>query len=256
MKPAKHLIRQAFNGAAASYDAAADVQRQACRTLARRLPGTRTTQTLLDAGCGTGFALALLRDRFPAAARIALDHAPAMLARARTTDPAALALGGDLEHLPLATASLDLYWSSLAVQWCDLARSLAEAARVLRPGGRLLLATLGQRTFAELRQAFAASDRHRHTLDFLPAGAIAPLALAARFSDIHVEHTPVVTHHADLPTLLRAVKAIGANQVGAGRRTGLMSRTAFARASEAYESLRQPAGLPLTYDLIYLEATR
>ena len=58
----------------------------------------------------------------------------------------------------------------------------------------------------------------------------------------------------DFRTLLQAVKAIGANRVGAGRRSGLLGRAAFRRAEMACETLRTPAGLPLTYDVITLYA--
>jgi malonyl-CoA O-methyltransferase len=35
-----------------------------------------------------------------------------------------------------------------------------------------------------------------------------------------------------------------------------MSRATFQRAEAAYEQLRTPAGLPLTYDVIYLYARK
>jgi malonyl-CoA O-methyltransferase len=63
-------------------------------------------------------------------------------------------------------------------------------------------------------------------------------------------------HYPDFASLMRAVKAIGANQVGAGRRRGLMGRATLARAGAAIEQLREPAGLPLTYDVITLSARR
>lgn len=252
MHPAKHLIRRAFNQAATTYDAAAALQRHACEHMARHLRHDDSPQRLLDAGCGTGYGLRLLQQRYPAALAIGVDLAPAMLQQALPFP----GIAGDLEQLPLASASIDLYWSSLTVQWCDLERVLHEAARILRPDGQLLLSTLGPATFGELRTAFAASDRHRHTLEFLPAAVIPGLAIKAGLGKVHLEHTPVLTYHADLKSLLRSVKAIGANQLGAGRRSGLMSRAAFARAEAAYETQRQTEGLPLTYDLIYLAASR
>jgi malonyl-CoA O-methyltransferase len=68
------------------------------------------------------------------------------------------------------------------------------------------------------------------------------------------KNTREIAHYADFKSLLRAVKAIGANQLGAGRRTALLSRDAFARAELAAEALRLPDGLPLTYDVITLHA--
>ncbi len=252
-KPSKARIRAAFERAAPTYDAAAVVQRRVCDLLAAGLPAMSPVDRLLDAGCGTGFAQPLLQQRFPAAHAIALDFAPAML---RHVDAPCCRLAGDLEHLPLAAASIDLYWCSLAVQWCDLARALAEARRVLKPGGQLALASLGPATFHELRTAFAGVDAHRHTLSFHTDDEIRSLATAAGLVAVNVQKYREIAHYDDFKSLLRAVKAIGANQLGAGRRTSLLSRSAFQRAEQAAEALRTPAGLPLTYDIITLHARK
>lgn len=248
--PARHLVRQSFERAAATYDNAAQVQRRACHALARRLPGALPAPSLLlDAGCGTGYALPLLHECAPESVLLALDLAPAMLERA---DGTRLKLQGDLEVLPLADASIDLYWSCLAWQWCDPARALAEARRVLRSGGYFLLASLGPGTFSELRNAFSAVDEHPHTLDFLSADALQHLAHRAGFPDLHLECQRETLYYPDLRALLHAVKAVGANQLGRARRTGLMGRTALARLTAAYETQRSEAGLPLSYDLVFL----
>lgn len=251
--PARHQVRQSFERAAATYDQAAGVQRLACNILAEQLPQPLSaTPRLLDAGCGTGYALPLLQAFAPTAEVLALDLAPAMLARAHA---ATARIQGDLECLPLATASIDLYWSSLAWQWCNPTRALAEARRVLRPGGSFLLCSLGPATFTELRQAFVAVDNYPHTLDFLAGDKLLQLAQTAGFPGLKLRCQRATVHYPDVRHLLRAVKAVGANQLGQGRRTGLMGRAAFSRLSAAYETQRQEAGLPLSYDLIFLSGT-
>lgn len=252
-QPPKHRVRQSFERAAGTYDSAAQVQRRICGWLAGGLPVGLTPGIALDVGCGTGYALRLLQERFPTTPLIGLDLSPAMLAKVR---PPAYRLAGDAERLPLAAGSIHLYWSSLALQWCDLEAALAEARRVLREGGHLAFATLGPGTFAELRTAFSAADTHRHTLAFLAPEQIEARLDAMGLPDHRIERRQQLCHYPDLKTLLRAVKAIGANQVGEGRRTGLMSRLAWQRAEAAYEALRQPAGLPLTYDVIIVHAQK
>lgn len=251
-KPAKARVRHSFERAAATYDSAAAVQRRICDRLLAGLPPL-TPSRLLDAGCGTGYALPLLQARFPAAQAFALDLSAAMLGR--ITAPCAR-LVGDLECLPLADACLDLYWSSLAVQWCELPAVLQESRRTLRPGGCLALASLGPQTFGELRHAFAEVDEHAHTLPFHSPDEIGKIAAAAGLSAVDLRQTTEIAHYPDFRTLLQAVKAVGANQLGQGRRTGLLSRAAFARAEAALETLRTPAGLPLTYDVITLYARK
>ena len=125
---------------------------------------------------------------------------------------------------------------------------------MLADGGALALASLGPATFHELRTAFAGIDTHRHTLAFHAPDEINLLASQAGFVAVDVEKHTEIAHYADFRSLLRAVKAIGANQLGVGRRTGLLSRDAFARAELAAEALRTPDGLPLTYDVITLHA--
>jgi malonyl-CoA O-methyltransferase len=251
-RPSKARIRQSFERAAPTYDSAADIQRRICAQLADGLPAM-TPARLLDAGCGTGYAQADLQRRFPDADTVALDLSPAMLGK--VSAPCSR-IAGDLEHLPLADASLDLYWSSLAVQWCDLATALREAHRTLRPAGLVALASLGPATFHELRHAFADVDHYRHTLSFHSPDEIRKIAVNLGFATINTKKGTKIAHYPDFKTLLRAVKAIGANQLGQGKRTSLMSRAAFARAEAAYEALRTSAGLPLTYDVIYLYASK
>lgn len=249
-RPARTRIRQAFERAATTYDAAAGIQRDICHALLTTLAAARPAR-LLDAGCGTGYALPMLAGRFPGVDMLAIDLAPAMLAR---IPQPCVRLVGDLQQLPLADACLDLYWSSLAVQWCDLPRVLAEARRTLRPGGRLAVASLGPDTFAELRLAFAGVDRYGHTLPFHTAEEVARMAVEAGFADSRVSRQRHLAHYADFRSLLRAVKAVGANQLGDGRRRSLMGRAAFAAAEAGAERQRTAAGLPLTYDVLILEA--
>jgi malonyl-CoA O-methyltransferase len=252
-RPSKARIRQSFERAASTYDSAAEIQRHICTQLAATLPPNLQVSRLLDAGCGTGFALKWLQARFPDAQTIALDLAPAMLQRIVTP---CCRLVGDLEHLPLASNSIDLYWSSLAVQWCDLPQTLAEAQRTLKAKGQLAIATLGPQTFHELRHAFADIDDYRHTLGFHGGDEISHLARQNRFVTVNVQNSPKIAYYADFKTLLRAVKAIGANQLGSERRIGLMGRSSFQRAEAAFEQLRVAAGLPLTYDVITLNASK
>ena len=251
-RPSKARIRQSFERAALTYDSAADIQRRICTQLAEGLPDF-TPARLLDAGCGTGYAQTDLQSRYPDVHAIGLDLSPAMLHRIAAP---CCRIAGDLEHLPLAGASIDFYWSSLAVQWCDLHIALREAHRALRPNGLVAVASLGPATFHEMRHAFAEVDDYRHTLNFHSENEIRKIATNLGFTAVNTKKSTKIAHYADFKTLLRAVKAIGANQLGDGRRTSLMSRNNFQRAEAAYEQLRTSAGLPLSYDVIYLYANK
>ncbi len=257
--PDKQRIRATFARAAASYDAAAVLQREVCARLLARLDAATEPPPahILDAGCGTGYGAGLLHARWPQAAIVAADFAATMAATTRRQAPAGTACAvADIEALPFADATFDLWWSSLTVQWCDAATVLAEAARVLRGDGRLALSTLGDGTFAELRTAFAAVDRHRHTLDFAAAERLAEAATAAGLHDVALARETLTLHYPDLKALLGAVKAIGANALGAGRRPGMMGKAAWQALAAAYERQRDADGLPASYDVILLTARK
>lgn len=255
--PPKQRIRASFDRAAASYDAAAVLQRQVCELLLAGVEAPAASTAILDAGCGTGYGARLLRARWPAAQLCAADFAPAMLDRARGAADAHLAaVACDLEALPFDDRRFDLWWSSLSIQWCDADTVFAEAARVLRPRGWLAVSTLGPGTFHELRSAFAAVDRYRHTLPFSEPDTISEALHGAGFTGVALHRETLTLHYPDLKTLLRAVKAIGANAVGAGARSGMMGRTAWRALELAYEKQRTPEGLPASYDVILAYAER
>jgi len=253
--PDKQRVRQSFERAASTYDGAALVQRRVCERLLDALSEPEITPlTLLDAGCGTGFGARLLRSRWPAARLTGVDFAPSMLALARRESDDCCA--ADIEKLPFGDASFDLWWSSLSIQWCAAEVVFREAARVLKAGGRLAVSTLGPDTFSELRKSFAGVDPHRHTLYFCPPAAIGEALANAGFVDIELRRETHTVHYPDLKTLLRAVKAIGAQNVGSGGRSGMMGRGAWQQLEAAYERHRQSAGLPASYDVILAYARK
>lgn len=99
------------------------------------------SETVLDAGCGTGRLTALLAERLPRGHVIAADVSEAMLAKARET----LAPFGDrvsfqrvdLERLALRDAC-DVVFSTATFHWVkDHAALYRGLCAALRPGGRL-----------------------------------------------------------------------------------------------------------------------
>lgn len=98
-------------------------------------------ERILDAGCGTGFALAQLASRRSGLDLSGLDASPEMLARARGRLPTAVELvRGDLECMPYAAGRFDAVITMNALHYLDdPAFALEEIARVLRPGGRLVV---------------------------------------------------------------------------------------------------------------------
>jgi SAM-dependent methyltransferase len=116
--------------------------RQAIATLELK-PGMR----VLDAGCGTGEALAWLRSAVaPGGSVIGFDLAASHVTAARLgIAPETLVIQADLIRPPLRPASLDLIWCVNTVNHLrDPLRGISILAGLLRPGGRF---ALGQSSF-------------------------------------------------------------------------------------------------------------
>ena len=94
--------------------------------------------TVVDLGCGSGYAGRALRDAKDAGRVWGLDGSPEMAhnARSYTDDDAVDYLVGDFDALPFATDSVDHVWSMEAFYYAaDPEHTLEEVARILRPGG-------------------------------------------------------------------------------------------------------------------------
>lgn len=92
-------------------------------------------EAVLDLGAGTGALTRLLAGRFPTVFAVEPDQR--MRGVLAETCPAAVALDGVAERIPLPDASVDAVLVSSAWHWMDPAAAIPEIARVLRPAGML-----------------------------------------------------------------------------------------------------------------------
>ena len=155
-------------------------------------------------------------------------------------------------RLPLAANSMNLVWSSLALQWAhDLEATLKGFHRVLAPGGLLIFATFGPDTLKELRAAFSAIDDAPHVNRFIDLHDIGDMLIHAGFSSPVMEMEMLTLTYADLKTLMRDLKGIGAHNAATTRRRGLLGKSAWSRLEQAYETQRLEGRLPATFEVIY-----
>jgi malonyl-CoA O-methyltransferase len=266
-------VRRAFSRAAPGYDAVARLQHEVEARLLEALdylddPAVALVpRTVLDLGSGTGGAALAMRKRWPRARILAIDLAPPMLRVLRERDrtwmrrllrplsPAIDLACADARALPLAEGAVDVLFSNLCLQWVeDLPAVFAGFRRALRPGGRLLLSTFGPDTLHELRAAFALADDAPHVSPFADIARVGDALVQAGFRDPVLDRDLFRQSHPDLPSLMRELRAIGATNALSARRRTLTGRARFAAAGRAYEAVRDDAGLPATWEVVYAQA--
>jgi malonyl-CoA O-methyltransferase len=262
--------RRRFERAAASYGEVAVLAREVERRMGERLEYIRNDPAcVLDAGCGPGAGLSLLRRRYPKATLVGLDIAPTMVRSARQAptmiDRARSYLAGaarshvcaDLARLPLAAGSMGMVWSNLALAWAaHPPAALAEFARVLQAQGLLMFSTYGPDTLKELRRAFANADGYPHVHRFIDMHDLGDMLVAAGFADPVMDMEFVTLSYAGVAALARDLRLSGQSNVHPGRRRGLMAPGAWNRMASGYEELRRDQRLPATFEIVYGHAWR
>jgi trans-aconitate 2-methyltransferase len=127
------------------------------------------TETVIDAGCGSGRVTEALLERLPRGQVIAIDGAPGMIdaARARLGDRVEYIVG-DLTELDLGGRTVDAVFSNAVFHWVRDQQGLYDRLRrVLRPDGRLVAQCGGQGNTPELVDATLAVGASPPYAEFL-----------------------------------------------------------------------------------------
>lgn len=254
-------VQRSFSKAASSYDAAAVLQRKVADQLLERLDPIRIEpRVVLDLGCGTGYCIKPLERRFRKARVLALDLALPMLRQAKSKQGwrhRQQLVTGDAHALPLEDQSVDLVFSGLTIQWCDPDRVFGEIARVLAPGGLLMFSSFGPDTLKELRAAWSAVDNQVHVHDFIDMHDLGDAVLRSGLAQPVVDREDIMVTYATVRSLLRDLRAIGAHNAAADRKTGLTGKRQFARFEAAYKEIGGSSGrINSTFEVVYGHAWR
>lgn len=252
----KQKIRRAFDRAANSYDDAAVLQKEVCSRLLEKLEYIKLSpQLILDAGVGTGEAVAPLMKRYKKSRLVALDLSERMLAKALVhgsllRKPELVC--ADLEHLPFCENSFELIFSSLTLQWCnDMPATMEDFLRVLKPGGLLMFSTFGPDTLKELRSCWGQIDDAVHVNEFTDMHDVGDGLLQTGFADPVMEAETITVNYESVDKLMEDLRAIGANATAEGGRTGLTTPSVLTKLRRAYDVYRMDMLLPASYEVVY-----
>ena len=260
----KRRIRRNFARAAAGYDRAAVLSREACARMLERLDLVRLAPSrILDAGSGTGAAARAVAQRYPRARVTALDFCLPVLRMQRGGGlwaevlRAAMGRGAmnrvcaDFERLPVRTGVIDLVVSNLALHWSDAPEAaLAEMQRVLRRGGLLMFATLGPDTLKELAQSSADGRGRSPVHRFIDMHDLGDMLIRSGFADPVMDMEYLTLTYARIEDLFRDLRSSGALSAWAGP-VGLRTPRWRERLTQHYEELRRDERLPATFEVIY-----
>lgn len=267
-------IQANFSKAAKSYDEAAVLQKLTATELDSRLELVALeVNKVLDLGAGTGFLTEKLQARYPKAEISAVDLSAEMLevASARLAGKTSLvgkifgAVSGknsklkfiqaDANKLPFEDASFDLVTTNFMLQWCDdLDAVLQEIRRVTRPGGLLMLSSLGPDTLKELRSAWCEVEGeagHERLNQFVDMHDLGDALIRAGFGQpvMDVQHY-TLTYRQPIE-VMRDLQAIGATNANKNRTNALLGRQKFSQMLACYEKQRVDEKIPATFEIVH-----
>jgi malonyl-CoA O-methyltransferase len=250
-------LRQHFGRAATQYAQVAALQAEVEKRLLEQLDflEEKTPARILDIGCGPGKASAAMKKRWPKADVWALDAALPMLKEVPKQTRfwrKIQRVCADATQLPFHDQSIDVIFSSLCLQWVnDLPLTLAEFRRVLKPGGLLLFTTFGPDTLSELRDAYLQAGVIPPPISpFAAIQQIGDAMMAAGFKNPVLDREQYCLTYPDVRSLMKELKAIGANDARPQRTRGLSSKKRLLDMTARYENFRRDNALPSTWEVV------
>lgn len=249
-------VRRAFARASVGFAAHSAVFENVGRRLDERLALLAIEpRRVLDLGSRNGYRLDAIAVRYPDAEVIGLDPfavapaKPSGLWRWLKRGGRTVVVSSDPHRLPFADASFDIVTSNLLLPWCaSPATVFAEVARVLTPSGAFLFTTAGPDTMIEYRRLWAGVDAHPHVFGLTDMHDLGDSLLTAGIAAPVLDRENIVVDYPSVEALEHELRALGASNLAAGRRRGLMAPT----VGPLLESRRNSEGrFEVTLELVH-----
>lgn len=248
------------------------------RLLERLQPIRLKVNDALDAGCGQGWGLQLLRRWQPGSRWTGLDPSATLLAHASAAHPSAskgwlqrwlgnvAASGvpqprfvtGALHGCPLQAESFDLVWSNLALCLESAPHLIfTEWWRLLRPEGLVAFTSLGPGSMPELRRALVDAALPTRAMPWVDMHDLGDLLVENGFADPVMDQELLTLTYPSVESLLSDLRQFGGN-ANSERVAHLVGRGFRDKLLAALESqARQEDGrYRLSLELVYGHAWR
>ncbi len=229
--------------------------------LLERLDGLRFSPPLIvELGCRDGRLARALAVRYPRSQLLAIDSSRALLHQARRQrgwwHQRFERVVGGLPALPLAPASADLLVANLVLPGCsDAVRALLGLRRVLKPGGLLLVSTLGLDSLRQLREAWHRIGECHRVHPFTDVQRLGRALSQAGFAEPVLDSDWLQLEYSGLDPLLAELRASGGCNARSDRPRGLTTPRQLARLRQACDEQRGADGVwRVDLEVVYASA--
>ncbi|GIU02741.1 MULTISPECIES: methyltransferase domain-containing protein [Shewanella] len=258
-----------FSQAASTYKQHDVLQRITAEKLLSHIP---LKGDIVDIGSGPGTDFSSVNNKHQGIATVtAIDLSEPMLAVVNQSFPSYKTLCADAVSLPIIEQQFDGLYSNLVLQWCDdLQAVFSEFHRVLKPTAPCLISIVSRGSLPELETLGLGHNTFRSVEEITAE-------IDSQYWQVDsVDECSESLYFNDLRALLYSIKGVGASvksyqepslqkpsiqarslqSCSPIERVTLRGRQDWLALKQHAETLRQAKGIPLTYQITYLQLTK
>lgn len=246
MQNYREKINQDFSKAAKIYEKEAELQNRVSDEICELIkPLINNDNLIVDIGCGTGRIARNLIKYINPKQIYQTDLADEMLLQA--VKNGAFTRCCDMHNMTFKDAMFDIVVSSLAIQWSNnLNQILNEILRVTQNNGKICLATLGDKTFAELKNIDLKKIR---LLDFLAHKKIVEIANSL---GLQTKSKIIKLDYPNFLEFFKKMKKIGANYKGE-KSASFLGKNFFTDLKKSYHiKYPEKENITISWEVIFI----
>jgi len=253
----KVKVALSFSRSAKTYDMFSNLQKHMAGELVKTVKALKLEpRNILDVGTGTGEVAFQLGEHYGHAKIIGCDIAPGMIKASKEKNKTSNITFevADAEDLPYQEGQFDLVVSNATFQWVeDLFRTFSEAKRVLKKDGFFIFLTFGPKTLIELSRAYkeTINSKAKYLHRYKGLNETEGLLKDNGFEIINIFSKFYKQNYADLKTMFRTIKGVGALNASTELPRGLRGKMKMKSLMEHYkENFSDAKGIFATYEVI------